>query len=292
MSKPAAGRRGLPPAGVAPSADRRFHRADLVAEHRRASGSRYVRWLRRLLPLVLVLAAAGVLVQAAWSSSFLKVREISVDGNTRLSTGAVEALVSGLRDEQIFEADLEAYRQRLLDSPWVADALFSRVLPATIHISIVEHTPLAVARHDSQLYLVDERGSIIDDYGPMYREFDLPVVDGLMRAEKNRAPVPDPARAELAANLLHALGERPDLVERLSQVDVSNAHDAIVMFDDDAAWVHLGDREFLGRLERYVELRPTFTERFGHLDYVDLRFDKQVYLRGRDRISTRRGGSD
>jgi cell division septal protein FtsQ len=292
MNRAAGGRRGLPVAGVAPPADRRFHRADLVAGGRRSSAGRYARIARRLLPSLIVVAAGCVLLQAAWSSSFLRVRGVHVEGNTRLSQAQVESLLSGIQDEQIFSVDLEAYRARLLDSPWVADASLSRVLPATVHIVIVEHAPMAVARHDSQLYLVDERGSIIDDYGPTYRNFDLPVVDGLMRAAKDRAPVPDPAKAALAASLLSGLSARPDLSERISQVDVSNAHDAVVMFDDDAAWVHLGDRDFLGRLERYVELRPTFIERFGLLDYVDLRFDKQVYLRGRGRVGIRRAGSN
>lgn len=284
-------RRGLPAVpGVSAPPDRRFRRADLPIERRRLTG-RLRRLARWTVPAVLCAALALWGASAILQSGLLKVREIVVVGNTRLSSGAVESLVSGLTNEDILRADLEVYRQRLLDSPWVADVRLSRVLPATIRIAVVERTPIAVARLDQQLYLVGEDGSIIDDYGPEYREFDLPVVDGLVSttAATGDRPAATADRAHLTAELLRALGSRPDLRDRLSQIDVSNAHDAVVMFDDDVTWLHLGDERFLERLERYVELRPSLGERFGPLDYVDLRFDNRIYLRGRNTGGARRG---
>lgn len=284
-------RKGLPRApGVAAPADRRFHRADLGVERRRGFARR--RLLRRAVVVLILVLALGWAGHALAESAWLTVRHVEVSGIRHLTAHDVDTLVEGIRDESILGADLEVYRQRVLSSPWVADATLSRFLPATIHIGIVERDPVAVARRDSQLYLVDERGSIIDDYGPRYREFDLPVIDGLIVRQEGGLIVADADRAELAAQLLRALVARRDLAARISEIDVSNAHDAVVMFDDDAAWVHLGNRMFVERLERYVELRPTFAERFGALDYADLRFDPQIVVRGRDRDSGRRNGSD
>ena len=44
---------------------------------------------------------------------------------------------------------------------------------------------MAVCRLGDQLYLVDSTGVIIDDYGPQYVQFDLPIVDGLVVAPKD-----------------------------------------------------------------------------------------------------------
>lgn len=284
-------RRGMPPApGVASPQDRRFRRSDLLVERRRLT-VRVRRFLRWGLPVLAGLALVAWGVQTVLASPLLQVRDLKVVGNKRVSASAIEALVSGLRDEHILRVDLAAYRERLLTSPWVQDARFSRVLPATIEISVVERAPMAVARLGQQLYLVGEDGSILDDYGPAYREFDLPVVDGLVTAPKTGRPFADADRARLTADLFTSLASRPDLRDRISQADVSNPFDAVVMFDDDAAWLHLGDRDFTDRLQRYVELRPTLAERFGDLDYVDLRFDTQVYLRGRNRTGVRQSVS-
>jgi cell division septal protein FtsQ len=163
----------------------------------------------------------------------------------------------------------------------------SRVLPSTIVVDVVERTPMALARIGSRLYLVDRTGNIVDEHGPAYREFDLPTVDGLLDVPRGGNPTADPAKVELAAALMTGLEGRADLSARLSHIDVSNARDAVVMFDDDPAWLHLGDERFVERLERYLELRPTFRERFGAVDYVDLQFDERVYVRGQGQRTAR-----
>jgi cell division septal protein FtsQ len=62
-------------------------------------------------------------------------------------------------------------------------------------------------------------------------------------------------------------------------VDVSDAHDAVVLLDGDSALLHLGDDKFLERVESYLELSPALRERVTEIDYVDLRFDPRVYVR-------------
>jgi cell division protein FtsQ len=280
----------MPTPGVASQPDRRFHRADLLVERRRLV-SRLRRVVRWVVPVLAVAALATWGGQVALSSSLLRVRDVIVVGNERLSVQDIESLVTGLRDEHVLQVDFDDYRHRVQSSPWVADVHFSRELPATIRIAVTERRPVAVARLDQQLYLVDEGGSIIDGYSPQYREFDLPVVAGVISSPKIGPPLADPERMRLAASLLRQLSTRPDLLGRVSEVDVTNAHDAVVMFDDDATWVHLGEGQFVDRLQRYVDLRPTFIDRFGELDYVDLRFGKQVYVRGQDRNGVRRNAS-
>jgi cell division septal protein FtsQ len=159
----------------------------------------------------------------------------------------------------------------------------ARVLPSTIVIDVVERTPLAIARLGQQLYLVDDTGVIIDEYRADYHDLDLPIVDGLLSSPGAAGPLADVSRVHLAGSLLASLGTRADLGRRVSQVDVSNAHDAVVMFDDDAAWLHLGDQRFGERLNTYLELGPMLHERFQDIDYVDLRFDDRVFVHAKGR---------
>jgi cell division septal protein FtsQ len=231
---------------------------------------------------VLVLSLlAGWLGRSALRAPWLGVSRVAVSGNVRLSTGEVQALLDGLRGQSILSVDLERYRRRLMDSPWVAAATLWRHLPSTIEVRIVERVPMTIARLGDQLYLVDASGVIIDGYTADYRDFDLPIVDGLLPLPSRAGAPVDAERLRLTADLVTALGTRPDLRKRLSQIDVSAAHDAMVMFDNEAAWLHLGDRDFLERLRRYLELAPTLKERFHDLDYVDLRFDQRVFVRAR-----------
>ena len=89
----------------------------------------------------------------------------------------------------------------------------------------------------------------------------------------------DEARAELAARLIAALKAKPDIARRLSQVDVADLHNASVILDGDPAVLHLGDDQFLQRLQSYLELAPALRERVPDIDYVDLRFEDRIYVR-------------
>src|SRR5262245_58213445 len=219
----AAVRRGLSPAaGILAPADRRFRRSDLRAS--RGHGFRQGVWLVGKWMVAGGLVGALLIWggPAVMGSSLMRVSHIVVRGNARLSVGEVEALVDGIRGESILRVDFDRYRRRLMDSPWVAGVSMWRVLPSTVEVRVVERTPLVIARVGQQLYLVDDQGVIIDEFGPQYRQYDLPIVEGLVTTPVAGGPAVEPERVRLADRLIRALDARPALRERLSQVDVSN----------------------------------------------------------------------
>ena len=89
----------------------------------------------------------------------------------------------------------------------------------------------------------------------------------------------DPARAWLASSLLRSLARQPDMMQRVSQIDVANPHDAVLVLEGDRALVHLGDGQFADRLRRYLELHEALHSRVPDIEYVDLRFEDRVYVR-------------
>jgi cell division protein FtsQ len=272
-------RRGLP-TGAGP-ADKRFRRADIRPTRRRRVLVRVWR-VGRVVLVVAVLAALGVTASAhVLDSRFLAVRSVTVQGHHRLTLGEIEALIGFVRGESLMLVDLDRMRAVLLDSPWVADVTARRILPATIDLRIVEREPVALARLGQQLYLVDEDGVIMAEFGPQYRDFDLPIVDGLAAPRTPDGPPIDAARARLAARFLRALEGQPALMRALSQVDVSRPDNVVVLLADDPTMLYLGDEQFVERLQTYLELTPTLEERGREVDYIDLRFGNRVFLKER-----------
>lgn len=276
MSDVSTPRRGLPAgsgAGVSAATDRRFRRSNIKPGKRRS-------WrtvLRKFA--VLAVAAVAMVGSIAWAvmglmdASMFRIDRVVVQGNHRLASGEVRALLDGINDQSIFRVDLEEFRTRLLDSPWVADAVLWRVFPSTVEVRVTERAPLAVARLNRQVYLVDSTGVIIDSAGPQYREFDLPIVDGLLTDDAHGTQA-DPRRIQLVERLLTDLAARDDLLKRVSQVDVSDPRNAVVLLDGEPARLFLGDREFLARLQRYEEAAPAVREHVKVSDYYDLRFER------------------
>lgn len=263
---------------VAVSADRRFHRARVKPARRRGVWRRY-----GLVALKYGVTAAVVLMAGLRTASFLSsspllaIDRIEPVGNRRLTPEAVRTLVSGLRGENILFADLEQWRTTVLESAWVRDVSFRRSLPSTIEVHVQERTPIAIGRLGTRLFLVDDQGQVIDEFGPQYTDLDLPIVDGLESAKN--ADALDPSRIELATRLIASLKQKPAIAKRLSQVDVSDVHNATILLDDDAAELRVGESRFLERVESYLTLSTALHERVPQMDYVDLRFDGRVYVR-------------
>jgi cell division protein FtsQ len=260
-------------------AERNFRRAR-VKPGRRRGWRTFITWTlaRRVALALAVLYAAYHGVDLIAGASAMPVRRIDVHGNARLSSGEVQAIVDDLRGTNILTVDLAAYRGRLLDSPWISDVALRRVLPGTVEVFVTERQPMGLLRLRNDLYLVDPEGVVIDQFGPRYAEFDLPIIDGLVRAP-GPEPAIDPARARLAHAVIEALAARRELAGRVSQIDVSNVSDAVVLLDNDPALLHLGDTKFLERLQSYLDLAQTLRERVPDIDYVDLRFGARVYVR-------------
>jgi cell division protein FtsQ len=265
---------------VTAPADRRFRRAHVKpARQRKVLLARIARVARLLAAAVAVAAGIYYGAHAVAQAHSLQVQDIHVRGNQHLAKGEVLAILEGLRGEHILATDLDVWRQRLLGSPWIEYAALRRLLPSTVEVVIRERHPLALARLGSNLYLIDDEGLVIDEYGPNYAQLDLPIVDGLTSGPPTSGPTIDPTRAYLAARVVAALGPRPELLQRVSQLDVSNPHDAVVLFDQDPAFVHVGEDDFLERLQAYLDLSDALRARVPEIESADLRFADRVYVR-------------
>jgi len=265
-------------------ADRRFRRAQIRPARRRRIGEVF-RHLARATAVILVGAVGALWLPTVLSqTAMLRIDRIVVDGNRHLSTGEVLALVGELSGTNILTADLESYRDRLLTSGWVETATLRRVLPSTVEVSVEERQPIGLGRFGAQLYLVDATGMVVDEYGPRFTNFRLPIIDGLMPPGESGVII-DETRAGLAARLLRELDGRPELLERVSQVNVGDPYNAVVILSDEPTRLHLGHEEFVARLDEYFELAPALRARVPEIDYVDLRFDQRVYVRPTDSAS-------
>ena len=269
-------RRGRPTAGVPAPADKRFRRST----HRPARRRGWQFWAIRAGGFT---AAVGVTMALLWTlgngvmdAGVFRIDQLAVEGDDRLTPDEVRSLLDGLTGQSIFRADLEEYRGRLLDSPWIADATLRRVFPSAVHVAISERAPLAIARLNGRFYLVDRTGFLIDEAGPKYGELDLPIVDGLF--PEGVGTTADPTRIDVLERLLADLATRSDLLKRLSQVDLSDARNAVVLLDNEPARLHLGTTEFADRLLRYFDASRAVQPRIAVADYYDLRFGDRIYV--------------
>ena len=270
--------------GLPAPTDKRFRRAQVRPTGRRGLVWRRAQLAAKSLAVVLVagLALWRVVTLVTESPTF-DVAHIAIHGTDRLSRGEAMALIGDLRGRNILAVRLDDWRDKLLTSPWVEDAVVRRVLPNTLDVVVRERTPMGIARIGRDLYLVDAHGTVIDEFGPSYADLDLPVIDGLAQPPREGAPVVDQGRTALAARLLDDVSQHQQIAARVSQIDVRDARDAVVLLDGDTVMLRLGDRDFAARLQDYLDVATALKDRMSAIDTVDLRFGERMYVRpGRD----------
>ena len=265
---------------VSAPSDRRFRRAHVTpARKPRLFVLSWWKTGRAAVLLALLLYVGYRVTHDVLNAEALTITRINVSGNSRLSKGEVVTLLDGIRGANMLMVVLESWRLKLLSSPWVADAAIRRVLPGTVAVVIAERQPMGIGRVNDDLYLIDDRGGIIDQFGPNYAELDLPIIDGLAAPPRASGLLIDETRAALAGRVLASLQARPDLARRVSEIDVTDVRDAVLILKGDTALVRVGTEQFVERLQSYLDLAPALRERIAAIDYVDLRFDERVYVR-------------
>ena len=114
---------------------------------------------------LLVLGASGY---AATRSSLLDVDHITVEGaGIRVTERTVIDAASIDLGQPLLDVDLDAVDGRLTALPWVADATVRREWSGTIHLRILERSPVAVAVDPAgEQVLLDAVGAVLESVVP------------------------------------------------------------------------------------------------------------------------------
>ena len=115
--------------------------------------------------MLLVLGASGY---AATRSSLLDVDHITVEGaGIRVTERTVIDAAAIDLGQPLLDVDLDAVDGRLTALPWVADATVRREWSGTIHLRILERSPVAVAVDPAgEQVLLDAVGAVLESVVP------------------------------------------------------------------------------------------------------------------------------
>ena len=243
----------------------------------------------------MLLLVAGSIVTAVRANSWkgdLSISEVTVEGNSVVTTGEVLALAGIDRKQKLFSVDLFAARKRLEANPFIQSASVNREVPGRIHISVAERQPVAALVLDQLVYL-DGEGFIL----PAARSehlFDLPVITGIAR-NKDLVPGHQTFNADVrdALEILSVSQHYDDeLYRKISEVHVEHGKDIMLYTAEYGVPIIFGRGDAATKLVKFEAFWDEFVMHYGasELQYVDLRYDDQVVVRwnhGKDESGTK-----
>jgi cell division protein FtsQ len=269
------GDRPRPPGPLARFWDRRLDRRDKV---RLAAGG--------LTALVLVAAwafGATAAIGAGASSAMrelamatgLTVQKVTVVGRRDTPSDEVLAALGVRRGAPILDIDTEGARARLEQLGWVRTATVTRLLPDTLHVELVERSPLAVWQSGGKRMLVDRDGHVIEDRG-VAEIAKLPLVVG------EGAPAH-------AAEILATIALEPKLAERVvASVRVADRRWDVKL--DNGVTVQLPETDYEAAWRRLAALDRAHGLIGRAIEAVDMRLADRLVVRMTDEAAKSRLG--
>ncbi len=228
----------------------------------------------RAVALLVLCVGAVVLVgrqtvHYARTADAFAVKEVFIEGNTRLGELDVRR-ASGLQlGSNAFEVSTEDARNHLLQHPWIKDATVVRKLPNRMRIAVVERVPVAIVALD-QLYLVSEEGVLFKRLG-VDDPADLPVITGI--ASERFYDDLDYRTAVLLRSmaLLHDY-EGAGLAgsEPVSEIHFDGAHGVELYVGEDGVRVRLGVAHHRQKLRRLRQVLARLRAENARPEYVYL----------------------
>lgn len=91
----------------------------------------------------------------------LSLSRLHLSGENRVPAQTILAATGFKPGQSIFDADLKMARARLLQLPWVAEAVVARRYPDSISVHIVEKHPFAIWKSAKGLYVIARNGKPI-----------------------------------------------------------------------------------------------------------------------------------
>jgi len=193
-----------------------------------------------------------------------EIDEVWVDGLVRSRRPDVLMAVGAYRGDAMLEFDPAAARARLLELPWIKDAIVARALPSQVQVTLIERAPLALWQRKGRLAVIDRDGRVIDGVDPGAFA-DLPILVG-KGADRE------------GAGLLKLVAAEPAIARRLT------------------AAVFIGERRWDIRIDDRIEVRlpadqpATALARLSRLEQEHRLFEKDIVaidLRLTDRLVVR-----
>jgi cell division protein FtsQ len=204
----------------------------------------------------------GALAIKRWSEDEQQapLKEVSVSGKRLyIEDIKIERLIRGSQPGSFFELDVEQAHKDVEAMPWVYRASVRKRWPNSLKVYVVEQSP--AARWNDDL-LLNQDGEVFD---------------GAITSDKPALLVP---------NLFGPGGSEQTALQgyRAMQALLKGAglHIDELVLSERFAWnlklqngisLNLGRKEFIDRLQRFIDLYPLLNRQDKAVDYVDLRYD-------------------
>jgi len=201
--------------------------------------------------------------------SLLPVKHIVFEGNRHMTDDELKALAGISSSESLVVISGKKMSGQLLKSPWIKSVYTRKEFPETLFVKIEEAEPFALLDTNGHLFLVDEKGKMLEELKGDSVPF-LPVITCDPFKEKEGF-VEALALAKLMTE--EGFSAERDHIEIIAH----KPHDLSVSID--GIFVKIGTGGYREKLDRLLRLEEDIKDMGMPVDFIDLRFGNKAIVK-------------
>lgn len=203
--------------------------------------------------------------------NYFPIQLVRIYGVNHLDREEIQNALTPLVTNGFFNVNLDAVRDRILQTPWVEDVFVRREWPSKINVTVVEKQ--ATARWNDNM-LLSSKGNIFEPEKSTYPA-DIPVFHG------------PPGKQTLMLQFYNDINRiLTPLHAKISFLEVT-PYLSWKLTLDNGIKLQMGQKNMLNRLDHLVRVYPNIVgDRAGDVEYIDLRYPNGVAVRWRGVIKT------
>jgi cell division septal protein FtsQ len=181
----------------------------------------------------------------------------------------IQQSLKGKNLGNIFLLDIGHLQEAIRAFRWVEEVRVRKIFPCTLNIEIKERTPFALLKKES-LDLIDRWGVELEKV-ESEETMDLPVL-----IDSNEFQKDFKEKLKLAWECLSSLS--PSEKNLIEVIDLTDCENITVQLKNDETRLVLGNDQYSSKLKLFAAYRAEL-EKFGELEYADLRFPRRLYFK-------------
>ena len=218
------------------------------------------------LPVVLLVALIFMASRAV--QTFFPVRSVVITGNEHLTDDELKDMAGIGKDENLFRMSSSKISSKLAASPWIRSVAVRKEFPDRLLIQISEAEPFALLDMKGKLFIVDDRGSMLEELRDIAVPF-LPVILSNPYQEKE---------AFLEAITFARAIKNTGLLSGKDRIEIISHKPQELSVNVDGMVVKVGAGEYEDKLARLADIEQEIKQRNIAVDFIDLRFANRVLV--------------
>ena len=246
---------------------------------RRQKRERRYKIIKFILKILLLLAIITGVLLFLFVSPVFNIKEISVQGNSKINADEIKSLSKLNIEENIFKFSSKEIEKNIKENAYVNTVQVGRKFPSTVEINITERVAKYQLEYGNAFIYIDENGYILEISN---ENINLPIIRGYETAQENiktgnKLTEEDCNRLVTVEKFLKS-AQNYEIYDIITYIDISNDKEYKMELPSKGKIAYLGDNTNIN--DKILILKEILTREEGKNGEIFINDLNKIFFRG------------